>query len=114
MTGPYAKAEVVRLLIERYPEGVHKKEDKGDAALREFVSAVASVEAVKELLEWGNAGIMGEQPGPHPYPLRMAVRHTRVDTCISLMEVGGADPRDALRTRDGNYVRPSGSGYHRE
>ena len=95
----YGNPEVVRLLIEHHPEGVNELDEVGDAPLSEFAFARSSVEVVRILLE---AGADLKKGKAHPFwnPLRIAVRNMDVEMCRLLVEVGGADPLEALRVDD--------------
>ena len=109
MANRHANPEVVRLLIGSYPEGVDEYDDIGDAALLVFVfdrvtASVEEVEAIRVLLTLGGADMVGAKRKGDYSSLRCAVRNGNVDICRVLVEVGGADPRDALQIDNGRVV----------
>ena len=102
MAARYGNPEMVRVLVDRYPEGVDQEDADGDAPMIEFLYRRARVESVKILLEAGGAD-PNRGKGSRLSALRVAVRHQDVDMCRALVE-GGADPLGALQLDGGCAV----------
>ncbi|SPO00078.1 uncharacterized protein DNG_02930 [Cephalotrichum gorgonifer] len=104
MAARYGNPEVVQLLIEHYPEGVDELDENDDAPLREFAFAGSSAESVGILLTLGGADVNGGPMVDGWSALRIAVRKGSIEVCRTLVEVGGADPREALRLNEEGHV----------
>lgn len=105
MTSRWKTSEaVMQLLMERYPEGANEVDETGDMPVQALLFASASVESVKILLAGGYVDVNGGHSCPFRHPLRVAVRGMSVEMCRTLVEMGGADPRAALRFDNGRVV----------
>lgn len=99
--------EVVALLIARFEEGVHQINNADDTPLNQVVfessSTKGRLEVARLLLTLGGANARGyrsRDPSDAFEPLRMAARVGDTEMCRLLVEVGGVDPRRALRKGD--------------
>ena len=98
------RPEIVRLLVESYPEGLMDADGRGTTALSYLVSHGAPIESVRILLGLEGMDLWTRGPDTFFYELRVAVRIEHVEMCAVLVEEGGADPRVALRIGDDGLV----------
>ena len=104
----WCNPEVVSLLISHFPEGVNQSNKNGETPLHLVVFGGQAIsgrlESAKILLMQGHADVKtGCTDGLSHWgePLRMAARYGDIAMCRVLVEVGGVDPRRALKIEDG-------------
>jgi sirohydrochlorin ferrochelatase len=80
---------ILRMLVKKFPSGVNDMTDGGDTPLNLLVfGASASVEAVRVLVEDGNADVNLTRGGAWYGPLRTAIRSGNVEVCRYLVSCG--------------------------
>ncbi|KAK5232289.1 hypothetical protein LTR47_006502 [Exophiala xenobiotica] len=104
----WCNPDVVSLLVSHFPEGVNQRNKNGDTPLHLVVFAGQAIsgrlESAKILLNQGHADVEADSTDEQSgwgEPLRMAARYGGTAMCRVLVEVGGADPRRALKIEDG-------------
>ena len=81
--------EIIRILAERFPQGVNETTDGGDTPLMLLVFArPTNVEAVRVLLEVGGADVNLSPGGTYYSPLNTAIRAGNLEVCQMLVERG--------------------------
>ncbi|OAP59319.1 hypothetical protein AYL99_06617 [Fonsecaea erecta] len=104
----WCNPEVVSLLVSHFPEGVNQRNKNGDTPLHLVIfggqATSGRLESATILLNQGHADVEADSTDEHNgwgEPLRMAARYGDTAMCRVLVEVGGADPRRALKIQDG-------------
>jgi len=81
--------EIIRILAEKFPQGVNEVTDSGDTPLTLLVFArPTNVEAVRVLLEVGGADVNLAPTGTYYSPLNTAIRAGNAELCRVLVEFG--------------------------
>ncbi|OIW29244.1 hypothetical protein CONLIGDRAFT_633392 [Coniochaeta ligniaria NRRL 30616] len=96
-----ARADIFRILIERWPEGLNQKDHNGDSPLQEVIynnqhGSRHTMQTVKDILATGAADVTGRTDEDRSSPLCCAVKQGNVELCRVLAVDGSADISCAL------------------
>ena len=103
----YCNPEVIELLLSCFPEGANHKNEDDDTPLDIILfnpsNSDKQLKSVRLLLQYRNASAKGDEDRQCTWkePIRVAARNGNVQMCHLLVEIGDANPRNALKFENG-------------